>query len=267
MSSSEKIRAEIAAKKAKQDTDAQQGWWEGRLGELAGSDPDEQLKTLALLERNPRTAGGWLRDEIVLYRLHLAILKWTQRKDRDTDTARDHCTVAIMRIVKELSESQRLTPTIYQTISTVLTVLGFDGFATPPNGQPDRPLCFKFIKLQSKSGRPLHKFMRITEDPVTWQLRLFGEYMDRSMDSKPDPRVSFNPDAWQRQVLDCLDKDESVFVVGGYSRLIMSPALLWNLSTKLLPAQERLSSRSMQWSRFCEHPMTVFLCILLRRKP
>ena len=41
------------------------------------------------------------------------------------------------------------------------------------------------------------------------------------MDSQPDPRVSFNPDAWQRRVLDCLDDvddnqnlNHSVLVVG-----------------------------------------------------
>ncbi|OJT09010.1 hypothetical protein TRAPUB_91 [Trametes pubescens] len=54
--------------------------------------------------------------------------------------------------------------------------------------------------------------MRITEDPVVWQLRVFGEYMDRSMDSQSDPRVVFKPDAWQRKVLDCLDRNESILV-------------------------------------------------------
>ena len=37
--------------------------------------------------------------------------------------------------------------------------------------------------------------------------------MDRSFDSKPDDRVKFEPDKWQRDVLDKLDRDESVLVV------------------------------------------------------
>lgn len=37
--------------------------------------------------------------------------------------------------------------------------------------------------------------------------------MDRSFDSRPDARVKFEPDAWQREVLDKLDRDESVLVV------------------------------------------------------
>jgi ATP-dependent RNA helicase DDX60 len=55
--------------------------------------------------------------------------------------------------------------------------------------------------------------MAIEETPVRWQLRLFGQYLDRSFDSRPDPRVSFFPDAWQRDVLDKLDRDESILVV------------------------------------------------------
>ena len=218
MSSKEKLLAEIAAKKSKKDVDEQRVWWENRLNELSSFDLEKKLRTLTNLERNPRTAGGWLRDEILLYRLHLIICKWiAQINDQDTAAVRDHCTVAVMRIVKELLESKNLTLTVHRVISTVLGVLGFEKFVTPPPGnQSDQPLSFKFVKLvRSKSGRPLHDFMHITEDPITWQLRLFGEFMDRSMGSKPDPRVSFAPDAWQREVLDCLDKNESVLVVGG----------------------------------------------------
>ena len=217
MSSKEKLLAEIAAKKSKKDVDEQRVWWEGRLSELSGLELEKKLTALTNLERNPRAAGGWLRDEVLLYRLHLTIWKWiAQINNQDTAAVRDHYTVAIMRIVKELLESKNLTLTVHGVISTVLGVLGFEKFVTPPPGsQSDQPLSFKFVKLvRSKSGRPLHDFMHITEDPITWQLRLFGEFMDRSMGSKPDPRVSFAPDAWQREVLDCLDKNESVLVVG-----------------------------------------------------
>ena len=219
MSSKEKLLAEIAAKKSKKDVDEQKEWWENRLNDLSSFDLEKKMRTLTNLERNPRTSGGWLRDEVLLYRLHLTIWKWiAQINDQGSAAVRDHYTVAIMRIVKELLESKNLTLTVHGVISTVLGVLGFEKFVTPaPSSQSDRPLSFKFVKLvRSKSGRPLHDFMHITEDPITWQLRLFGEFMDRSMGSKPDPRVSFAPDAWQREVLDCLDKNESVLVVGGY---------------------------------------------------
>ena len=85
--------------------------------------------------------------------------------------------------------------------------------------------------------------MRITEDPVTWQLRLFGEFLDRSTGSKPDPRVSFTPDAWQREVLDCLDRNESI-LVGEFHVEYFSVYLSHEPPTKLLPVEEKLSSRS-----------------------
>ena len=223
VSSKEKLLAEISAKKSKKDTDELQVWWEGRLGELFSFDLDKSLRALTDLERNPRTLGGWLRDEVLLYRLHLTISKWIgQVTDQDSGAVRDYYTVTIMRIVKEISESRNLTLTIHQTISTVLNVLGFESFvAPPPVSQLDRYLCFRFVKLvRSKTGRPLYEFMRITEDPITWQLRLFGEFMDRSMGSKPDPRVSFDPDTWQREVLDCIDRKESILVVGVYPRSV-----------------------------------------------
>ncbi|KAJ3222920.1 hypothetical protein HDU81_009537 [Chytriomyces hyalinus] len=37
--------------------------------------------------------------------------------------------------------------------------------------------------------------------------------MERGLDSCPDPPVKFDPDSWQRKILDSIDKDESVFVV------------------------------------------------------
>jgi superfamily II RNA helicase len=78
----------------------------------------------------------------------------------------------------------------------------------------DRPYQFKFVKIMSKSkGTPLFPFFPIQEHPTEYQLRQFGEYMDRSMDSQPDPRTQFDPDAWQRQVLDKIDRDESILVV------------------------------------------------------
>ncbi|KAJ3108404.1 hypothetical protein HK100_003447 [Physocladia obscura] len=49
--------------------------------------------------------------------------------------------------------------------------------------------------------------------PAEFQLRYCGYDMERTLDSKPDPRVDFEPDGWQRQILDCIDKQESVLVV------------------------------------------------------
>ncbi|KXH38090.1 DEAD/DEAH box helicase [Colletotrichum simmondsii] len=55
--------------------------------------------------------------------------------------------------------------------------------------------------------------LRIQTTGLEFQLAHCGPYLERSFDSTPDPRVPFNPDAWQRKVLDAIDDDKSLFVV------------------------------------------------------
>lgn len=50
--------------------------------------------------------------------------------------------------------------------------------------------------------------------PVEFQLVHAGPYFDRNMESAPDPRVhDFEPDRWQREILDQIDAKASLFVV------------------------------------------------------
>jgi hypothetical protein len=124
-----------------------------------------------------------------------------------------------MKEVKVICDRKALTASAADIIKTVLASLGFAAYSSAllsgSLNLPDRPLAFAFEKLlKTTSKRPRYKFMSITEHPVAWQLRLFGEFMDRSMDSAYDLRVSFKPDAWQREVLDCIDGKFSVLVIG-----------------------------------------------------
>ncbi|CEF75396.1 hypothetical protein FGSG_10059 [Fusarium graminearum PH-1] len=54
---------------------------------------------------------------------------------------------------------------------------------------------------------------KVVKNTRLLQLEHGGPYMDRRFDSQPDARVQFEPDAWQRDVLDCIDANESVLVV------------------------------------------------------
>lgn len=55
--------------------------------------------------------------------------------------------------------------------------------------------------------------LRLPVNYLTFQLEHCGPYLERSFDSRPDARVPFSPDAWQREVLDAIDDDKSLFVV------------------------------------------------------
>ncbi|OAA65016.1 DEAD-like helicase [Cordyceps fumosorosea ARSEF 2679] len=51
-------------------------------------------------------------------------------------------------------------------------------------------------------------------EALAFQLEHCGPFLERSFDPAPDPRVSnFEPDAWQRRVLDVIDAERSLFVV------------------------------------------------------
>lgn len=205
-------------------------WWQEQLSGLEGTPTTAKITAIEHLMRNKRTKEGWLSIESRLYRIHLELLRWMESPDRESQSVRDRFTVSIMCMVKGLYESKELFPIAAVKLALCLTSLGLDDYvesfenAATVSGE-DRKLNFDFVKLvKSKSGHAVNKWMRITEPSVVWQLRLFGEYMDRSMDSSSDPRVSFKPDAWQRKVLDCLDRNESVLVAGEYRSIRVSAA-------------------------------------------
>jgi len=222
-SAQERIRQEHAReKKAKEDSSSQK-WWLEQLPQVKRiATYENKVSHLRSLLRNPRAGSGWLFVEVRLYRLDLTIRQWIAERDPENAAIHDHYTVSIMRAVKELYSSDFLTETALGILASIMISLGFWNYIplledeASRRLQSDRDLAFSFVKLlKSKNTKPIHKFMAIKEDPVTWQLRVFGEYMDRSMDSAPDPRVSFQPDAWQREVLDCLDKPKSSILVVG----------------------------------------------------
>lgn len=76
-----------------------------------------------------------------------------------------------------------------------------------PSGLPSRRLPFTSAIGKSKLALPAGI------GSLDFQMDYCGPYLERSFDSAPDPRVPFQPDAWQRKVLDAIDDDKSLFVV------------------------------------------------------
>ncbi|KAI0720199.1 P-loop containing nucleoside triphosphate hydrolase protein [Cerioporus squamosus] len=218
ISSADKIRLANQAKKQAKEDDSNVSWWKEQLANIEERPTASKIVAIDNLMRNKRTKEGWLSVEIWLFRIHLDFSRWIEDAQRESAAARDRFSVSIMCMIKNLYESKELFPTAAKYLAMSLIALGFTDYIESFEDHAavvhdDRSLCFEFVKLvKSKSGSAVHKWMRIQEDPVVWQLRLFGEFMDRSMDSASDPRVSFKPDAWQRKVLDCLDRNESVLV-------------------------------------------------------
>jgi ATP-dependent RNA helicase DDX60 len=221
LTSKERILQSIQKEKKMKEDDSSSTWWHQRLSGLDKMSVRERIEGLQSLFRNKHAQDGWLSLEIHLYRLHLEILKWVEDPAREEPKVRDAYCIWLVRSITELCGRKRMSSIVFTCFETVLHALGFGNYieslksTVAFDSSLDRPLSFNFVKVVgSKTKSPLYKFMSITENPITWQLRLFGEYMDRSMDSQSDTRVHFEPDGWQREVLDCLDTDKSVLVVG-----------------------------------------------------
>ena len=197
-------------------------WWKDQLNTVVSMPTSHQITHIENIQRNKRTQEGWLAVEVRLFRLHLEFVRWIDDDERESKSVQDRTTVSILRMVKDTYQMPNLFPLAVDILDMCLFVIGLSALAkdlkasSPTPLGAERSLAFKFVKLvKSKSKSAVHKYMRVCEDPIIWQLRLFGEFMDRSMDSEYDPRVPFKPDAWQRNVLNCLDDvDHSVLVVG-----------------------------------------------------
>ncbi|KAJ5772626.1 DEAD/DEAH box helicase, partial [Penicillium odoratum] len=74
--------------------------------------------------------------------------------------------------------------------------------------QTGQPLSFKPVTLPKKPNS------MIGVSQVEFQLLHGGPFMERSIGSLPDPRTpDFDPDRWQREVLDQIDTKQSAFIV------------------------------------------------------
>ena len=110
--------------------------------------------------------------------------------------------------IQSLSKMPSLTTSIVSKAELTIKTLRLPEVTISNIQLIERTLPFPFA-LDGKNLGDLSIPMEATE----FQLRHCGPYLDRSMDSGPDDRVPFEPDGWQRRVLDAIDAKKSLFVV------------------------------------------------------
>ncbi|KAG2134032.1 uncharacterized protein EDB93DRAFT_852671 [Suillus bovinus] len=217
MSKADAIREQNIAKKESKQVSESAAWIASRVQEMESLNGASLEKCLQVLARNPRTREASVGAELRVYRMHRLLREWINSANPDSPASRDKYSLLLMRLVKEVWEIGFSTKEMANAITSVLITLGFSDYIDKlvvSGSTDDRALTFRFVKLvKSKTKTAVYDFMRIQEHPIVWQLRLFGEFMDRSMDSQADTRVTFKPDAWQREVLDAIDQNMSLLVV------------------------------------------------------
>ncbi|KAK5322279.1 hypothetical protein LTR70_003780 [Exophiala xenobiotica] len=145
--------------------------------------------------------------ECELYMLNCLILCWKEACHKQLQAQSLHIPALIWSHVRSISQSSNLPRAIVSAITSVSESLRLPGVSQTPQSTTERKLAFSFEPVNKSSD------LSIDLAPKVFQLLHCGPYLDRSFDSRPDTRVSFQPDDWQRRVLDSIDAKKSVFVV------------------------------------------------------
>ena len=171
---------------------------------------DRYIKTMTYLNNLDSTKTGHLEAEVNTYILQSLLSWWTKYCKDDNKLKGYHVVALIWTTVRSIcTSSSPITKEIIQHVTKVCTLVGITDALTElsPSGA-DRKLSFAF----EYTAQP--QILKIDITQTELQLDYCGPYMDRMLDAKPDARVSsFIPDGWQRDVLDQLDANKSVFVV------------------------------------------------------
>ena len=168
------------------------------------------LKACQYRDRLDETRLEILRVEVEMYCMQALLVCWAGFCKSGHKEEGYNIAALIWDIMRRLgSPGVDISKAAAAEIDTVCSLLGLSKPVTTPNPS-DRPLSFTFRVPQITGVYTLS----IDIPPREFQLLHCGPYMDRNTDAKPDRRVpTFQPDGWQRQVLDELDANNSVFVV------------------------------------------------------
>ncbi|KKY34635.1 putative dead deah box helicase [Diaporthe ampelina] len=125
----------------------------------------------------------------------------------DAPQTRQSITALIWSIVRSVDNSN-LSPPTAKMLNLLATSLQVPAeFATDSSSSATRKLPFSCV-FDAKTG-----VTNLATVDLDFQLQHCGPFLERSFDPAPDPRVPFNPDGWQRNVLNAIDADKSLFVV------------------------------------------------------
>lgn len=206
------ILDEIANTRAKKDESSEERYfrsWTYQIKELeqTSSLRTRYSKAKSYLEDLPKDKRAVLESEVELYLISVLLQLWVRTSKDDDKEDSMQIAALLWALINSLGAPGRtLTPTILSKLVQVCKALGIVAPTAPK--APDRPLSFT-ISIPNSSETAL----RIPTNLKAFQLDHCGPYFDRSIDSSQDSRVRFDPDGWQRKVLDAIDQNKSVLAI------------------------------------------------------
>jgi superfamily II RNA helicase len=148
-----------------------------------------------------------LEAEVRLYMLNVLLKMWIEHCRKDDKEEGLYTAALIFDAVRASCGLPSVTKTIAACLKKTIERMKLPTLQVPP-AEGDRKLPFQFILDEATSAD-----IALSLSPEEFQLLYCGPYFDRTMDSAPDSRVPFEPDAWQRKVLDEIDARRSLLVV------------------------------------------------------
>ena len=170
---------------------------------------------------NTETKRTILAAEVELFMLNVLLSMWISFcRDNKKQEGLDIAALIWNTVVRISKMDAGTTKAIALNVELTIKNLGLPQLviAKPEN---DRRLAFEMILTASTNLD-----LSVPLSPQQFQLLHCGPYFDRSIDSAPDDRVPFEPDGWQRKVLDEIDSKRSLLVIAPTSagRFSSSPS-------------------------------------------
>nr|POF06890.1 putative helicase [Quercus suber] len=203
----------IAATKAKKDEAAgnkiANAWQVACKNFDADKDPRSRYRQAK--DYLTRMQPAWrevVAAECELYMLSALLQFWIDVCRRGDRSKHMELTALIWNTADKITSSSSLTKQIAACIELTIRTLGLPTVpSVDASTLPDRKLAFTFPLPSKVEG------LSTRLNPKDFQLIHGGPYLERSFDSAEDNRVKFQPDGWQREVLDGIDANKSLFVV------------------------------------------------------
>lgn len=148
-----------------------------------------------------------LGPEVRIYMLNVLLEMWIRFCRDGTKDKGVYVAALIFDTARTLCNFPSVSKTIARCLKATVQRLSLPTLEVPAE-QGDRKLPFKFVLDETMVSD-----LALTLSPEEFQLLHCGPYFDRTIDSAPDPRVAFEPDAWQRRVLDEIDARRSLLVI------------------------------------------------------
>lgn len=213
LSKADQIRMENAARKADKLENKSVSLWKDLRLELSRiKDLNRRLGRLTQILDQGKERDPGIELEMRLYRIQIMLFMWAQHcSDEDEKEKNIYWAVEIFNAVAEMYRRSDLNATVLDLLNKTLRALGLSEVVDKhKEASGKKELNFQFVvpELDDEDAD-----LEVPYSSATFQLLHCGHHMERNMGSMPDHRVAFNPDEWQRNTLDALDRDESILVV------------------------------------------------------